>query len=340
MNKYENYLTHIRQMTRSLFLMLFLLFAVKYISAQELTLGYSYTAIVTAKSGINLREEPNIISSKILSLPYNSRITILNYDTSLVAKYENVKGLWLHAEYNGKDGYVFSGFLDIQNCLDGIYFTITADSALVGNDIFIASCTPYLGFYENKNDQFETEFMVKPVKMVRADIPNYYYISNILKIAEGQQKPTFMFSGLPINKKSIMGRLLNDNMIYPSETLFIGRNKTADYVAFGKGVGFENKDKLSYHIFSKIEKYQVWIRKIDTKKHLSMDYLVEEMTYEYNGLGLTLYWTGDLNDDNVPDIIYKTSNHHAGWGYVLLLSQPESSKELYKKIIIGGGSTC
>ena len=60
--------------------------------------------------------------------------------------------------------------------------------------------------------------------------------------------------------------------------------------------------------------------------------------FGYEG-GVSFYWTGDLNDDNIPDIIYKESTHYAGWTCVLLLSQLEG-KELFKRIIIGGGSTC
>ncbi|MFZ1455320.1 MAG: hypothetical protein WAT46_04725, partial [Saprospiraceae bacterium] len=91
--------------------------------------------------------------------------------------------------------------------------------------------------------------------------------------------------------------------------------------------------------------YQIWIRKIDKVSYSYVDYLAEEMTlkgfdpYGYEG-GVWFYWAGDLNDDNIPDIIYKESTHYAGLGYVLLLSQPEGSKEIYKKIFIGGGSTC
>ena len=339
MNKYENDLTHIRQMMERFILLLFLLFSENIISAQELTIGYSYTAIVKAKSGINMREAADATSKKILSIPYNSRITIVSYDTSYVAVIENIKGFWIHGKYNDEDGYVFSGFLEIQNCLDGIYFTIIADSILVDNDLFATSCEPYLGFYENKSDQFETEFTVKPVKMECVEAPDYWY-ENALKISADQQKPIFMFSGLAINKKSITGRLLKNEMLYPSETLSIGQNNDFYYIAYAKGNGIENDNKFPYEIFSKIENYKVWIRKIDKKTNLYSEYLIEEMTYGYSGLGLTFYWTGDLNDDNIPDIIYKASNHHAGWTCFLLLSQPESSKDLYKKVIIGGGSTC
>ncbi len=64
MNKYENDLTHIRQMMERFILLLFLLFSENIISAQELTIGYSYTAIVKAKSGINMREAADATSKK------------------------------------------------------------------------------------------------------------------------------------------------------------------------------------------------------------------------------------------------------------------------------------
>ena len=344
MNKYENDLTHIRQMMERYILLLFLLFSENIISAQELTIGYSYTAIVKAKSGINMRDAANATSNKILSIPYNSRITIVSYDTSYEAIIENIKGFWMNAKFNNKVGYIFSGFLDIQNCLDGIYFTIIADSILVDNDIFTTSCEPYLGFYELKSDQFETEFVIKPVKMVCVVAPDYYHV-NVLKIADDQQKPTFMFSGLPINKMSITGRLLKDKMIFPYDLVYIGDYQNSSYVAYAKGNGIDNNDPSKSNIFSKIENYQVWIRKISKEKNKVVEFLLEDLSLNafnidsYEG-GIWFYWAGDLNNDNVPDIIYKKSTHYAGWDYILLLSQPESSKDLYKKVIIGGGSTC
>ncbi len=60
MNKYENNLTCIRQMMNRFILLLFFLFSTQFISAQELTTGFSYTAIVKAKSGINLPEIENL----------------------------------------------------------------------------------------------------------------------------------------------------------------------------------------------------------------------------------------------------------------------------------------
>lgn len=325
-------------------LLIFLLFSKNFISAQELKIGYSYTAIVKAKSGINMREEPNATSKKILSIPYNSRITIISYDTSHVALIENIKGFWMHCNFNDKNGYIFSGFLDIKSCLDGIYFRVLADSILVDNDLFATSCEPYLGFYENKSDKFETEFTVKPVKMECVEAPDYWY-ENALKISADQQKPIFMFSGLPIIKNSVKGRLLSNNMLYPSEILYIGNHKNSNYVAYAKGTAKENSDKSRPNIFSKIEKYQIWIRKIDIVNYEYVEYLAEEMTLNafnidsYEG-GVRFYWAGDLNNDNIPDIIYKKSTHYAGWDYILLLSQPEGSKDIYKKIFIGGGSTC
>ena len=95
-------------------LLLFLLFSENIISAQELTIGYSYTAIVKAKSGINMRDAANATFNKILSIPYNSRITIVSYDTSYEAIIENMKGFWMNAKFNDKVGYFFSGFLDIS----------------------------------------------------------------------------------------------------------------------------------------------------------------------------------------------------------------------------------
>ncbi len=63
-----------------------------------------------------------------------------------------------------------------------------------------------------------------------------YYHVNVLKIADDQQKPTFMFSGLPINKMSITGRLLkNDFPLW----VYIGDYQNSSYVGYAKGNGMK-----------------------------------------------------------------------------------------------------
>ncbi|WCL50808.1 SH3 domain-containing protein [Leptospira sp. GIMC2001] len=66
--------------------------------------------IVTAKSGLVLREIPDASSQAILTIPWNSIVHKIE-DTNLFFITENVEGKWFKVVYNFSIGYVFSGFL-------------------------------------------------------------------------------------------------------------------------------------------------------------------------------------------------------------------------------------
>ncbi|RHX84294.1 SH3 domain-containing protein [Leptospira stimsonii] len=87
---------------------------------------------VATKNGLILREEPDLNSRKLASLPLNSKIQIIEFNDKTL-KIENVEGVWLRAEFDNYRGYVFSPYLSeeiIPEMLDisGIY------SGVYGND--------------------------------------------------------------------------------------------------------------------------------------------------------------------------------------------------------------
>lgn len=331
-------------MERSI-LLLFLLFSVNFISAQELTVGYSYTAIVKAKSGINMRDEASRSSSIVVSIPFGENITI-KYDTSRSEIIEDMKGFWMYADYNEKVGYVFSGLLEIKNCRSDIIFKNPHDANI--ESIFFNSCSGYLGFYQDDKEELASEFAVKPLKLEQHEDPENR-AKGFYQIPKGELIPNFCLAGLPIKRRSIKGQLFDQRLVFPMECLYLGsetsQNQKFSYYGLGKGIGIENKNSLIPNFYSGIEKYQLWIRQHDQKSNTSRDFLVVEK--DLNILnpndfdnGVYIFWKGDLNDDNIPDLIIKEYYRYMGWAYYLLLSQPSNSKELYKKISIGGGVSC
>jgi len=84
---------------------------------------------VAAKNGLILREKPDRSSTKIASLPFNSKIQIIEFNDKTV-KIENAEGVWLKAEFENYRGYVFSPYLseeiipeklDIPGTYSGVY---------------------------------------------------------------------------------------------------------------------------------------------------------------------------------------------------------------------------
>ncbi|HMS70211.1 MAG TPA: SH3 domain-containing protein [Saprospiraceae bacterium] len=345
MNKYENDLTHIRQMMRSLILLLFLLLKIYCLFGQDFKVGYSYTAIVKARSGINMRDEASRNSSIVVSIPNGENITV-QYDTSHAEIIEELNGFWLYGWDNKKGGYIFSGFLEIKNCRSDIIFENPHDANI--ESIFFNSCSGYLGFYQEEKEELVSEFAVKPLKLELHDDPENR-ARGFYQIPKGALLPTFCLAGLNIQTRSIKGQLFDERLVFPMECLYLGsetsQNKKFSYYGLAKGIGIENENTYRPNFYSGIEKYQLWIRQYDQKSNTSRDFLVIEKNLDIlnpNDFdnGVYIFWSGDLNDDNIPDLIIKEYYRYMGWAYYLLLSEPSDSKELYKKIKVGGGTSC
>ncbi|NPV01640.1 MAG: SH3 domain-containing protein [Brevinematales bacterium] len=70
------------------------------------------TLNVLAISGLNLREKADINGKPIVKVPYAGMLTVLK-DTAkpVVFSFDNIDGHWVYAEYEGKKGYIFDGYL-------------------------------------------------------------------------------------------------------------------------------------------------------------------------------------------------------------------------------------
>jgi len=67
---------------------------------------------VLAISGLNLREKADINGKLAVKVPYGSELTVLK-DTAkpVVFSFDNIDGHWVYADYKGKKGYIFDGYL-------------------------------------------------------------------------------------------------------------------------------------------------------------------------------------------------------------------------------------
>ncbi|OHD56941.1 MAG: hypothetical protein A2Y33_08240 [Spirochaetes bacterium GWF1_51_8] len=63
-------------------------------------------------TGLNLRQKPDIGGKVVVQVPYGETVTVLDDGNSPVPfTFDNIKGHWVYAEWNGHKGYVFDGFL-------------------------------------------------------------------------------------------------------------------------------------------------------------------------------------------------------------------------------------
>lgn len=71
------------------------------------------TGKVIAKSGLTLRERPGTQYKKITIMPYDSEVFVID-QTGPQDEIEDIKGFWVKVDYQGNQGWVFSGFLQMN----------------------------------------------------------------------------------------------------------------------------------------------------------------------------------------------------------------------------------
>lgn len=310
-------------------------------------LAYQKFGVINSESGLNLRKGPSLNSQKILSIPKGAEIQLCQRYTH-PETIDGLEGSWFKSLYKDKVGYLFSAYIDILKChKNGISLVVSNDGS-VDNFPLIIRCENYLGVYESKSNSpnaYKKKFDVKKIDLIDTTF-NYHKMyfgapSNI------DDKPLFYLSGINIRKDKVEGRLLNKRYFpFESENIWLIQSKdkpTVVYHVYAKGTGIENESSTAINKYSGIKDYQVWLR-ISDGIEFNTDLLlfkgdIGEWGGSYDG-GAWIYWIGDLNEDNIPDIIYKTSKTYKGWRYKLLLSDPSEKEIKYKTISVGGGSPC
>ena len=67
---------------------------------------------VAIKTGLNIREKPEIGAKVIDKIPYATKITLHNDDEAIsVIKTEGMRGFWRKVTYNNKTGYIIDSYL-------------------------------------------------------------------------------------------------------------------------------------------------------------------------------------------------------------------------------------
>ncbi|MCB1189712.1 MAG: SH3 domain-containing protein [Leptospiraceae bacterium] len=152
---------------------------------------------VNAKSGLVMRERPGQNYKKIAIIPYDSKVMILDH-TGPNDEFEGIKGSWVKVDYNGKQGWVFSGFLKTD--------TLTADNAMA-----IVSAA---WFHLEKSKTMCSEFDYFPGGGIRSF---YCHILSFISYADFQN-----LAGIPIFKQ---GPHTIDSLVLDSTDSFGYYNK-------------------------------------------------------------------------------------------------------------------
>ena len=71
------------------------------------------SAVVTSTIGLNLRAEPNSSAKVINTIPYKSRVNIVD-KSEISETIQGRKANWCKVQYNGTTGWLWSGYLKTQ----------------------------------------------------------------------------------------------------------------------------------------------------------------------------------------------------------------------------------
>lgn len=65
---------------------------------------------ITAKNGLVMRDKPGVSGSKIATIPFGTRVTVVSTDGPELA-IKGVKAPWYQVEYQGETGWAWSGYI-------------------------------------------------------------------------------------------------------------------------------------------------------------------------------------------------------------------------------------
>ncbi len=296
---------------------LFLLFS-QIGNSQFVECKYSWAKSyeVTAKSGLKLRNGQNTESEVIGLIPYKSEIKLC-YESTKSEVIEGIKGKWVKAFWQDKEGFVFDGFTkEIIESPPFEVFSTERDLVNKWKNSGIPNNENYVGLYALKNSN---SFELRKVNLRPDEIP------------------IWVFKGLNIiETKKIRGNIVN-------RMLFIGDKQGIDYgVIYGDGEAIKG-DSTFRGVFKEINPYEL---RIQTQiKEEIIDQLLVKMRcfggmaeqYGYEAKAVVNF-IGDLDGDNKDDILITYQTTYKGWYYGLFSTKFATGNKIFAEFKIGQGS--
>ncbi len=301
------------------------------------TLDYT----VVAPSGLSLRTAPYLDAERLEIIPYGTSVKTIGvwdevYSLERMDTVDTRAGYWIETDYNGKSGYLFSGYLKTGP----LYVPATEINQLYrisvpGERCQAVNYDPALHWYGIYVDPEAEDTKVKAVdisieqttltemdeEMAYADIGDF------LQVKSEQQDSFLMYFGA-INEidtenidyeKSYFENIEMDHwdpqgkFIYPYEKIKIAEEGYDQYFLVGhenvtvneNPQPFEDKLTKRYDIFLTDNQGGINMSNGDTVSlgaGMNLEHLSDYQYATY--LGPRLVWQGDINKDGFPDVIF------------------------------------
>ena len=335
---------------------------------------------VVAPSGLSLRDSPSLSSKKLEIIPFGKLITLTDvftmYNQDKMKTIDGRPGVWVKTNFNGQEGYIFSGYLK-RGSLYLPSSLINTDFRLIqpGQKCDGVNYDPSLNWYGLKYDDNNKNTKLVPIKIsfdytfesTIEDLGDSYVpIGDFVNVSTNKKEKFIICIGTktPLNLDEIKfekgwfkdenhktGYLSSGKLVYPYQRVEIAKINRRPYYLVGHEMIKQTKHKYpnrNYQLYLSTNNYGIELTRKDT-----VELIQELQEYPYNsyslanGGGIRLIWQGDVNADGFPDLILTSPNVSESCGgstsYYLLISEKQGDKFILKKAaeeIVGSCHGC
>jgi hypothetical protein len=274
---------------KTIFIQLLLLLTFSSIYASEIPKN----AWIDSIKGLNQRSSPDIKSEVIQLIPYHAKVEILEFSLNNKFTIDGMEDYWIKAKYQGKTGWLFSGYLIYDEPLSEKLYEQLLNETLANlkskNNIIKNHFTIKL----DKVQRLRIELKIKPERYIK------YYI-NIIRFNNKYFSETEWYEGAScetnyiflykdyndyiINNKNILKSF--NSLQWPSIAKNINKVNIGNITYVAQDIYFMPADqyfksliyfKNNYIIICNLDiDYNIWISNNDTM------YIRSDWFYKYN----------------------------------------------------------
>jgi hypothetical protein len=311
------------------------------------------TFTILAKSGLNVREEPNLKSSIIASLPFGTIVdaqiddSFMNDDGVGYKKYTEViegkRGFWMKMTFGKIEGYIFSGYgLVGQWVVQPSQINDEYKILKVGNYCDAVNYDPKLNWYAlvGKNGTINIKKVEVSIRLIHEynakdtlGPENDFWREFPIKIQTNVSDTIFFLLGSKneLDERQIFSSFVNRNGGYYNEEGFLFPEQTFSQNYENRTYTFRAYeeillDKNLEEGYKKIYQIELNVSNTDSTYNLSDELSLTESGKLHSAFTTPrLTWIGDMNSDKMLDFIYYSHTMSEGcgvcWQYHLFMSE-------------------